>query len=57
MSHRRKNSVRDNQISPKVIGKKWIQREAHSTKCGPSQRACVATKCDVVSLYELGNFI
>ena len=57
MSHCRKNSVRDNQISPKVIVKKWIQREAHSTKCGPSQRACVATKCDVVSFYGLGNFI
>ena len=35
-----------------------IQREAHSTECGPSQRASeAAMKCRVVSFYGLGNFI
>ena len=56
MSHPRKNSVRD-----RVVGRKWIysdQRETHSTgRCGPSQRASVATKYGVVSFHRLGNLI
>jgi len=34
-----------------------IQREAHSTECGPSQRASGAVKCGMVRFYQLGNFI
>ena len=56
MSHPRKNSVRD-----RVGGRKWIysdQRETHSAgRCGPSQRASVATKYGVVSFHRLGNLI
>ena len=54
MSHRRKNLVRD-----KVIGKKWIYLERNTLyrQSMGCLRRWEALKCDVVSVYGLGNFI
>ena len=45
------------EFSEKVIDRKWIYIEKHSTERGSSQKLRVASKCDEVSFYGLGNFI
>ena len=50
MSHARKNPVR-------MIHRKWIYTEKHSTERGSSQKMRMASKCDEVSFYGLGSFI
>ena len=50
-----KNSVRDTVI--RRGGFVWMQREAHSTGCGPSQRVRAAMECGVVNFFERVDFI
>ena len=73
MSHCRKNSVRDKVIGKKWIYREKHTQQTecgpfqkagaavvetlHRQECGLMQRVNVASKCGVVSVYGLSNFI